>query len=823
MRNGAGQRLAAKTAAKIWAGAPSGGVFFLLLSTALTAGVMGVANAQAPGSNARVAAPAAAGATYNFSIAPQPLAGAVAAFTRVTGLDVVGDGGIGRGIQSPGVSGNLTPQQALTRLLAGTGLSYRFTNASTVAIQRPNADGSVGTLPAGAIPLDTIDVQGETAWGPVDGYVASRSATGTKTDTPLIEVPQAISVITRDQIDTRKSNSINEALHYAPGLFAEAQGPQTDITFFMRGFQGNRYSGSIYLNGLRAIGIPIIETYGIDRIEVMRGPSSVLYGQGQPAGIVNMVTKRPTEQTIREVQLQGGSFGHLQGAFDFSGPANEDKTVLYRLTGVLRDSKNQIDFSRDDRAFISGAVTWRPTDATNITLFSQYQKDRYTWNWGIPAPGSAFPNPNGRIPNTRFVGEPGYMGSTFERTLVGYNLEHQFTDNFKFRQNFQYAKERDTANDIYSGGLQADLRTLNRYYSPSDQFYDTIAIDNQAEVKARTGPLSHTFLLGADYRRAKWDYSSAWGIAPTIDIFNPVYGQPLNPPPLERSPLQTTRQAGLYLQDQIKLENWILTLGGRYDWVDLTMTDRSAGTETTEKDGAFTKRVGLGYEFDIGLVPYVSYSESFVPVSGAAFDGSAFKPEAGKQYEVGIKFQPKGSNMRFTAAVYDLRRQNVLTPDPDPSHPGKSIQTGEVSSRGIELEAVASLTNNLNLTAAYTYNDARVTKSNDADLGKRPARTPQHVASLWADYTIREGALNGLGFGAGVRYVGASAGDFTNTFEAPAYTLVDAMVRYEIDNWRFSVNATNLFDKYYVASCFALSQCNIGRARTVLGTVSYRW
>lgn len=318
---------------------------------------------------------------------------------------------------------------------------YRFTNASTVAIQKPNADGSIGAAPSGAIALDTIDVQGETALSPVQGYVANRTLTGTKTDTPLIEVPQAISIITRDQIDTRKSISINEALHYSPGVFAEAQGPQTDITFFMRGFQGNRYSGSIYLNGLRAIGIPIVETYGIDRIEVMRGPSSVLYGQGQPAGIVNMVTKRPTEQTIREVQLQGGSFDHKQGAFDLSGAANEDKTVLYRLTGVLRDSKSQIDFSRDDRAFISGAVTLRPTDVTYLTLYSQYQKDRYTWNYGIPAQGSVLPNPYGRIPMTRFVGEPGYNGSTFERTLVGYNLEHQFTDNFKFRQNFQYAKK----------------------------------------------------------------------------------------------------------------------------------------------------------------------------------------------------------------------------------------------------------------------------------------------------------------------------------------------------------------------------------------------
>jgi iron complex outermembrane receptor protein len=287
--------------------------------------------------------------------------------------------------------------------------------------------------------------------------------------------------------------------------------------------------------------------------------------------------------------------------------------------------------------------------------------------------------------------------------------------------------------------------------------------------------------------------------------------------------VQTAWQTGLYLQDQIKLYQWILTLGSRYDWATLDTFDRKAVTEETRRDQALTKRVGLGYEFQTGLVPYVGYSESFTPVTGAAFDGTPFRPEAGQQYEVGIKYQPPGTKMRFAAAVYDLRRQNVLTPDLDPTHGGRSIQTGEVTSCGLELEAVANLTNNFSLNATYTYNDTRVTKSNNVDFGKRPARTPQHIASLWADYAIREGALNGLGFGAGVRYVGASEGDFTNTFEAPAYTLVDAMIRYDVDSWRFSVNASNLFDKYYVAACFSMAQCNLGRARTILGTVTYGW
>jgi iron complex outermembrane receptor protein len=314
--------------------------------------------------------------------------------------------------------------------------------------------------------------------------------------------------------------------------------------------------------------------------------------------------------------------------------------------------------------------------------------------------------------------------------------------------------------------------------------------------------------------------SNSGTIAP-LDVFAPIYGSPVTWSTSYGGTRQTQNATGVYLQDQIKLDRWILTLGGRYDWADSETTGIFNGRVTSQDDRAFTKRAGLGYEFDSGLVPYISYAESFVPLAGTTFDGSPYKPETGRQYEAGIKYQPKGAKWRMTAAVYDLRRQNVTTNDT--AHPGFSIQTGEITSQGFEFEAVASLTNNLNLTAAYAYSDARVTKSNTANLGMRPTRTPPHLASFWADYTIREGVLNGLGFGVGVRYVSATAGDELNTFYAPAYTLVDAMIRYEIDNWRFSVNASNLFDKQYIAGCSSMVQCNAGRGRTVIGKVSYRW
>lgn len=781
--------------------------------------------------NAQSAAQAsAASSTRNYAIPAGSLPTALNRFADISQLQLLYSGETTRGLRTGGLNGTYTSQQALAQLLKGTGLTYRFTGRSNVTIERPGAPVAVGGLPAGAISLDTIDVQGETAWGPVNGFVASRSATGTKTDTPIIEVPQSISVITRDQIEARKPSVLVDALTYTPGVTAEVNGIMpSDSIIKIRGFDAwdrNSGKGAFYLNGLRTPN-GAYEPYGLERIEVMRGAASVLYGQGQPSGIVNLVTKRPTEQPVREIMLQGGSFDRKVGAFDFGGPANDDKTLLYRFTGLIRDANSQIDFSPDDRVFFSGAVTWRPTDATDIMFYGNYQKDRYRYNGNLPAQGTILPNPNGRIPLSRFLGEPTPdLINTNELASVGYSAEHRTDVGWTFRQNLRYDYGDNSRNTVSARGLQADLRTANRIQFNSPRLENQFELDNQAELKATTGPLKHTLLVGVNYRRTSYREKDYFGSVPPIDVYAPVYGQPLPPTVFDWDQTIALQQAGLYLQDQIKLDHWILTLGGRHDWATSKAHNNLLNVPAQQQDDrAFTKRVGLGYEFDFGLVPYVGYAQSFEPVSGTTFEGTLFKPETGRLYEAGIKYQPQGTNMRFTAAIFDLRRQNVLAPDPDPAHPFESIQIGEVTSRGLELEAVASLTNNINLTAAYTYNDVKITKSSSIDetLGKRLPRVPQNMASLWADYTIREGTLSGLGFGGGVRYVGVSAGDDLNTFNVPAYTLVDAMIRYEIDNWRFAVNATNLFDQYYIPACSSIATCAVGRTRTVLGTVTYRW
>ncbi|WP_049750597.1 TonB-dependent siderophore receptor [Nitrobacter winogradskyi] len=496
----------------------------LLGSTILACGI----------ANAPVIAPAQAQQavrTVQFSIPAQPLSSAIDAFSRVTGWQVGYSSDIARSTTTRAVSGAMTPAQALQTMVAGTGVKVSITGPASAALVSSTANaGSGGGAPAGAIALDTIDVQGETAWGPVNGFVASRSATATKTDIPILEVPQSVSVVTRDQMKTRQVQSLHETLQYTSGVFAGFSGQQQfNPRFQIRGFYSEGWDGPIYLNGLPTFGAADIETYGLERVEVMRGPASVLYGQGQPSGVIALVTKRPTEQPLREVQLQGGSFDRKSGAFDFSGPVTEDKSLLYRFTGLWRDGGNGIDFSKENRTFLSGSLTWRPTAATEIMAYSLYQKDKGRWNFGLPARGTVLPNPNGPIPLTRYPGEPSLDYYNTEKTTVGYSLQHRATDGLTFRQNLQYSRDTYDERDISTSALASDLRRINRIGLLTHYTFDTFAIDNQAELKATTGSLQHTLLFGVDYRwRGRSNQGIGWdSVVPLLDIYAPVYGLPV--------------------------------------------------------------------------------------------------------------------------------------------------------------------------------------------------------------------------------------------------------------------------------------------------------
>ena len=671
----------------------------------------------------------------------------------------------------------------------------------------------------------------ETAYGPVRGYVATRSAGGTKTDTPLIETPQSISVITRDQMDAQAVQSVSQALNYTAGVVAQPRGSVNGYYEFpfIRGFAPTNF---LYLDGMQLLGASAglqIEPYGLERIEVIKGPASILYGQGPPSGIISMISKRPTEVPFREILYQGGTWDRKQGAFDVSGPVDGEGKVLYRLVGLARDSGTQVDFTEDNRLFIAPAVTWRPTVDTTLTILGQYQKAESGFFNFLPARGTFLPNPNGVISTSFYAGDPNFNTSTITNSGITYLFEHRFNEMFTVRQNYRRLEISVDADNIFSGVLAPNLRTLSRFAFLNRDVVKGDTLDNQLQAKINTWAVQHTVLWGLDLQRLIEDHQTGNGAAPSIDIFNPYYFQKITPPRVTADTYQIQRQTGFYVQDQMKLDRWVLLVGARKDKATSDTFNRINNTTTLQYDEAVTRRAGLLYLFDVGIAPYFNYSKSFSPQPGVSRLSVPFKSTTGRQYEAGVKYEPQTFRGLFTLAAFDIARQNVLTPDP--VNPLFSVQTGEVVSKGIEAEGKVSLTEGLDLVAAYTFLNVKVTKSNGLDLGKWPVGIPAHAAALWADYTFRYGPLWGFGAGAGVRFVGPTWADTINTVQVPSYTLVDAAIHYdlaglsrELAGFKLAVNATNLFDQTYVSSCLAApNQCFYGLRRTVIATLRYQW
>jgi iron complex outermembrane receptor protein len=795
----------------------------LLLTTALGTGIVAASLGSA------VVAPAHAQATVrSFSIARQPLGSALRQFADQSGMQLAYRTADLSGLTSPGVTGAMSPTEALAALLRGTGVTYGITAANTVTIQRPTATpagGAVGAAPAGAIELDTIDVAA-TADG-TSGYVATRSDAGTKTDTPIIEVPQSISVVTAEQITAQAAQSINATLRYTPGISSEQNGMDPrGYGFQIRGIDAGDdafFRDGLAMPGTQFSSFLTLDPFGAERIEVLRGPNSVLYGQANPGGIINYVTKRPTETPFAEVEILGGSFDQIQGQFDVGGPLTEDKTWLYRLTGLARDGQTFVDFVDADRVFIAPALTWRPNADTTFTILANYQEDRTGWSSQfLPALGTVLPNQGRRIPVNRFVGEPGWDQYDLTQASIGYEFEHNFNETLTVRQKARYSYLHNEQKGVFGWGLDAnDSSLLNRSFDQGKSTLGNFATDNQLQANLQLGDFKHTVLVGLDYQYNDYSDDGWGGPAFPIDIFDPVYGEmPTAMDQWQDSDI-TMSQVGLYAQDQISFGKFVATLGGRQDWVTMDTFDPIQGIDTRSNDDNFSGRAGLVYLADNGLAPYVSYGQSFQQPIGIDIDGNPLKPETGEQWEFGIKYQPLDWNAFITVSAFELTRSNLVRTDTN----GDPFQTGEVRSRGIEVEAVASLADGLSLRAAYTYLDTEITDDADpANIGNTPYGVPRNKAGIWADYTFQRGAWQGFGFGGGVRYTGWTWADDANTLKVPSYTLFDATVHYDWKNFRFALNATNLFDKTYVASCYnADVGCFYGEPRKVLASIRYRW
>ncbi|MGI6246359.1 MAG: TonB-dependent siderophore receptor [Pseudochelatococcus sp.] len=728
-------------------------------------------------------------------------------------------------------------------------------SAQQATVSAPRAGGN-GAGGESAITLDTIVVQetAETATGPVNGYIARRSATATKTDTPLIETPRSVSVIPREQIVHQGAQSVSQALRYSAGVVAETRPTNGRYdSVFLRGFGGGGTQAAYinYLDGLKiqrgiSYSVPAVEVYGLERVEILRGPASVLFGQVSPGGVVNQVSKRPQSTPHGEISLQGGTWNRLQGAFDIGGPVDPDKKLLYRIVGLGRAADTQVDHTREERFYIAPSLTWNPTGDTSLTILSSYQRDPETGFYGgLPAIGTRLNNPNGQIGSAFFPGDPVFEGFSRDTATIGYEFSHRFNETWAVRQKARFQHIESKFRTLAATGLASDLRNIQRRPGYSRERMNGVVLDNQVEARFDTGALSHTALIGLDYQYGWANRSlSSGGAARTIDFTRPVYYQPFTPPAVAYTDREWNN-VGLYAQDQIRLGKWAFLLGLRQDWVETRQNAQAAPGSSTfrrtkETDDAFSGNAGVVYLFDNGLAPYASFSTSFEPVSGTDYAGNTFDPSEGEQYEIGLKYQPTGFNSYIQLSAFNLTQTNVLTADP--VNPNFSVQQGEIRSRGVEVEARANLLEGLDIIGAYTFIDAKITKDNNpATRGRTPVGVPRHTASLWGHYTFSEGPLRGLSLGAGVRYIGVTMGDSTGWYSAagfpvvrgnvPAYTLVDAVLSYDfgaqsekLKGVSLAVNANNLFDKEYVSGCYAVNQgCVYGPRRTIVGTLSYRW
>lgn len=674
----------------------------------------------------------------------------------------------------------------------------------------------------GQIELQSLNITGteepESPVGPVVGYVAERNTTGTKTDTPILETPQSVSVITADRMRDQGAQSVQDALRYVAGVRGETYGLDS------RG-DWSTIRGSepvIFLDGMQqtfgfyASSRP--DPFTLERIEVLRGPSSMLYGQSSVGGIVNLVSKRPQEQQQGQVQFQYGSFDRAQLAADVTGSLTEDSSLLYRVIAIGRDSNTQVEHVGDDRKVLAPSFTWRPNDSTEWTLLANYQKDETgSTTQFLPHQGTVKPAPNGYIDTDLFMSEPGFDEYNTEQKSVTSLFSHQLDDIWTLRQNLRWSKSKVSYQTLYPSfppTINPDGRTIDRVFWVAKPDLKSWTTDNQAQAQFSHGKLEQTLLMGVDYQHAVTNRDWAYGLATPLDLYDPVYTGFTLPTELTADPEQRVSQKGLYVQDQLKWdEHWLLTLGLRKDWAET----RVEGSPT-QNDDDVTGRAGLTYLFDNGIAPYISYSESFQPEIGLNANGEAFQPKQGKQWELGVKYQPPGSNSMYTAAIYDLREENRKAPDPN--NPFNQVQTGEARAKGLELEAQTAVTRNWDLIANYTYTKTEVLKGDNE--GDRLPSVPEHMASMWNVYRFSIGDMPGFSVGGGVRYVGSSW-DGTDTLKTPATTLVDAMLAYRYENWDFMLNGSNLEDKTYFTTCLARGDCFIGSRRTITGTVSYNF
>ncbi|MET1077773.1 MAG: TonB-dependent siderophore receptor [Pseudomonas sp.] len=783
----------------------------------------------------------AAHSQRSYAIPAGPLSSVLSRFASEAQVLLAAEGRLTADKQSGGLQGVFSTEQGLATLLAGSGLQAVSDGQGGYALHLLPADGAL-TLPSTSVEGFALG----NALGSMSGYHATHSSVATKTSKELAKTSQAVSVVTREQIEQQGSRTVAEATRYTAGVLTNPYGNTHRYDYLaMRGINDGSVD-NIIIDGLKSMGDPgsftslQIDPYFIERIDVLKGPSSVLYGRSNPGGLAALTSKRPQFEPSARIDLSYGSHDYQQTAFDVTGPLGEQ--VAYRLVGLAKDSDVQVDHVEETRYALMPSLALNLSEDTYLNLYAYLQHDpNGGYHGSLPASGTLQQRDGGRISGHFFEGDPSIEEFTRTQHMLGYELEHRFNDTWSARQNFRYLAAESENSQVWGNGyVSADSNELARGFSGGEERLHAWIVDNLLQAEFFTGAAQHTLVTGLDYQYSKnkvrydRDYSS---LTP-LDVFDPRYpANDLADLATVSSALRRQKQAGLYLQDLVELGGWNLSMGLRQDWYDVSIDDDQQNSKDANTGEKLSGHAGLLYAFDNGLSPYVSYSTSFNPTSNYSDGAQILKPTTGEQWEAGLKFQPPGTDDLYTISFFTIEMENLFAKENSFTDSYEYKGVGGIDSQGIELEARVQVSDNLQLLGSYTYNQVEYSKSYyvfdgaggllDAK-GHTPYQTPEQMASLWADYAFNQGVLAGLTLGVGARYVGESYGSDLNDFQVPSYTLFDAAVGYDLSNLGLQgtsvrVNANNLTDEYYVASCYSATACYLGEERTVVATLTQRF
>jgi iron complex outermembrane receptor protein len=787
---------------------------FLLAGVAPAALVPGVAAAQSADQR-------------SFDIPAQSLEAALLAYMRQSGVQVGYEPGDVAAQTSAPVSGTLSSGDALSRMLNGTGLIYRSTGGTAVRLQRLARTGD------GATQLGPVRVQGqsgtvsasapmETATGPVPGYRATLSATATRTDTAIRDVPQSIQVVPRTVIEDQAAVRLTDVVQNVSSVQLNGTAGNRAETYNIRGFVASRYAiNGFALSNAAERPEAFLDLANVERVEVLKGPASVMVGLTDPGGVINIVTREPSKTFSFNGAFQGGSFDFYRGELSVSGPLNASGTLSARATGAIQTDGGFRDQARDsERVFGAGALRWEPDALTRVDLTVDYLDSKQPFDRGLYA------DANGNYPHDagNFLGERWSTNSS-EKLVVGLAAQRQVVPWLMLRVTGRYTDATSfDSNGVDLQGLEADNRTLRRRVTTRTEAPEDLTMRFEALADAFTGGIEHRIMVGAEHNRGDFRFRSARANIGTIDIYEPVYGT--TPVPVTRENANYDYEArnwGFYIQDQISLgEQWKALVGLRYDRAK-SYTDDVFNDEVTRTDvDALTWRAGLVYQPTTAVSLYASYTRSFIPQQGQTVDLAPLDPEKGEQFKAGVKLDLIPNALSLTGAVFQITKQNVATEDP--ADADFSILTGEQRVRGVEFDMTGDILPGWSIIANVSYLDTEIARDNVFAVGNRLTGVPELSGRLWTSYSVRQGALKGLSAAGGIRVVDKRQIDLDNSFTIAGYHTFDASVRYALDeHWELSVNAQNLTDKFYIEGVQSESNLYPGTPRRITGTIRARF